>query len=187
MLYMTCWFSDAVISGREIGPFRAVEESTVAHLTTAGDRSDIYAWYSLLGNAGTAFGMITCGRVIHHLDEDLGWQLVDAYRMVFYGYAALGVVKITLALMLSGAVELEKPAAEEQPAPASTSNSEETAPLLAGETAESDTPERDTAPKAANSRGRALLSGISRESVRVMVSLCLLFALDSFASGLAPL
>ena len=36
-------FATGLSSGNEIGPFRAVEESTVAHLTDQNNRSDIYA------------------------------------------------------------------------------------------------------------------------------------------------
>ena len=150
----------------------------MAHLTAPATRSDIYAWYSLLGTAGTACGMITCGWVVHYLSVNLQWELVDAYRVVFIAYAILGLVKLVLALMLTGAVEAEK----EPKKPANTGGhaSTEATPLLAdgSETAEE--------PKA---RGRllALLPDISKESFAVMISLCLLFALDSFASGLAPL
>ena len=41
-------------SGNEIGPFRAVEESTLAHLTPHEHLRDIFAWYSLIGTAGAA-------------------------------------------------------------------------------------------------------------------------------------
>lgn len=160
-------------SGNEIGPFRAIEESVIAHLTSSRERSDVYAWYSLFGAAGTALGMVTCGWVIHHLHLDLGWDIVKAYRMVFWGYTVLGLVKLILAAMLSSAVEVEK---KKQPVAASAS---ETTPLLEGE----------AAPKPVNERRgvRALLPEISDESVKVMISLCILFALDSFSSGLAPL
>lgn len=43
-------------SGNEIGPFRAVEESTLAQLSEATTRSDIFAWYVVVGTLGTAFG-----------------------------------------------------------------------------------------------------------------------------------
>ena len=39
-------------SGNEIGPFRAIEESILAQLTNSKARSDIYAWYNLIGNLG---------------------------------------------------------------------------------------------------------------------------------------
>lgn len=163
-------------SGNEIGPFRAVEESVVAHLTSSATRSDIYAWYSLAGTAGTALGVMTCGWIIHHFTAGLEWELVDAYRSVFVGYAALGMAKLVLASLLSNKVEAEK---GKQPGPAEQNT--ETTPLLGDAAA---------APKEIPKERRtikALLPEISKESRLIMVSLCLLFALDSFASGLAPL
>jgi MFS family permease len=43
-------------SGNEIGPFRAVEESTLAHLVEEGERSDVYTWY-VVRNLNQASGM----------------------------------------------------------------------------------------------------------------------------------
>ncbi|EHK22580.1 uncharacterized protein TRIVIDRAFT_28321 [Trichoderma virens Gv29-8] len=144
-------------SGNEIGPFRAIEESVVAHLTEPASRSDIYAWYSLLGTAGTAFGLMIGGWVVQYVSTILHWELVEAYRFIFYGYAAAGLVKLSLALLLSSAVE-----ADEKPSPAKE--------------------EQKT-----RSRFGALLPDISKEGYAIMTSLCIFFALDAFASGLASM
>lgn len=159
-----------VDSGNEIGPFRAIEESTIAHLTPAANRGDIYAWYSLVGTAGTAFGLITTGWVLNYMILTLGWEAIKAYRVVFWGYAVFGVFKLFLTLALSHAVELEtKVMPIEDP---------ETAPLL-GEGAEEE-----------YTKENWLLSKMpkfSPESRVIVLNLCILFALDAFASGLAPL
>lgn len=167
-------------SGNEIGPFRAIEESVVAHLTASASRSDVYAWYNLIATAGAAFGMMTCGWTVHHFAEDLDWHIVDAYRSVFVAYAALGVVKLLLVLLLSREVEAEKKPEQQQLPPDS-----ETTPLLGDVVV----PGAATKPPREKKRWgiMALLPEISQESRGIMVSLCLLFALDSFASGLAPL
>lgn len=169
-------------SGNEIGPFRAVEESVVAHLTPREDRADVYAWYSLAGTAGTALGMVTCGWAVEAATARLGWTLLDAYRAVFVAYAALGVVKLVLALALSPAVEAdEKPQRE---ASAADVSAEETTPLLP------DGAQEETQTKKVNAARRwwtAMLPQLSPESKGITAALCLLFALDSFASGLAPL
>jgi len=158
-------------SGNEIGPFRAIEESTLAQLTPAAKRGDIYAWYSLMGSAGTAFGMVVSGWLINYMRHDLKWGIIKAYRAVFWGYATFGIIKLLLALALSNAVELEKKVAAPPADP-------ETAPLL-GDGA------GDVEPK--KSKFRSLLPKISAESRIIVFNLCLLFALDSFASGLATL
>ncbi|KAE9377095.1 MFS general substrate transporter [Stipitochalara longipes BDJ] len=160
-------------SGNEIGPFRAIEESTLAQLTPPANRGDIYAWYSLIGTAGSACGMMVCGWLLNYMMSNLEYDQVAAYRAVFWGYAAVGLIKLCLAMALSKACEAEK----KQAPPAADP---ETAPLL-GDGAE------DEEPKKKQSRLLALLPEISKESRIIVVNLCILFALDAFASGLAPL
>ncbi|SPO00367.1 related to Staphylococcus multidrug resistance protein [Cephalotrichum gorgonifer] len=165
-------------SGNEVGPFRAIEESVVAHLTDAAKRSDVYAWYSLSGSLGTAFGMMTCGWVIQRLNDSLSWEPVEIYRLVFYGYAAAGILKTILVFMLSDAVELEPRPRNDTPAP-SAANGDETAPLIPGDRSQEESTRKH--PK------RTWLPNISKQSVSVASTLCLLFALDSFASGIASM
>jgi hypothetical protein len=113
--------------------------------------------------------MIISGWTIHYLRKELHWDTLKVYRAVFWGYAAFGVLKLILSLALSKAVEAEK---KTTPPPYT-----ETAPLL-GDAAEDDEPK---------SKFRSLLPNISAESKVIVLNLCLLFALDAFASGLAPL
>ena len=157
-------------SGNEIGPFRAIEESTLAHLTPTAVRSDIFAWYSLLGTAGTAFGIMTCGWVVHRLHEINDWDYIRAYRLIFFVYAAIGFIKFGLACALSRKVEAEKKATPPQDS--------ETTPLLAN--GNEDEPR-------AKGRIASLFPTVSKESRVIVINLCILFALDSFASGLVPL
>jgi MFS family permease len=158
-------------SGNEIGPFRAIEESTLAHLSPAAVRPDIFAWYSLIGTAGTAFGMMTCGWVVHTLQSKKGWDDIRAYRTMFFAYAVIGVIKLALALSLSKKCEIEK-----DPKP---QGDPERAPLLAnGDGAADHKPKKSK---------MSLFPKISKESRIIFVDLAILFALDSFASGLAPL
>lgn len=159
-------------SGNEIGPFRAIEESTLAHLSTKEVRPDIFAWYSLIGSAGTAGGMITCGWVVNALQRKSNWGETKAYRLIFFGYAAIGLLKLVLAGCLSKRCEAERPTH-----PASTRDTE-TAPLIAN-------PAQENAVR--KKQRKSLLPDISNESRGIFVKLALLFGLDAFASGLAPL
>ncbi|KAI1106566.1 MFS general substrate transporter [Jackrogersella minutella] len=159
-------------SGNEIGPFRAIEESIVAQLTDPKKRSDVYAWYSLVGLVGAACGSLVCGWVLHHLTQTLQWDFIRAYRLIYVGYAILGLVKLTLTVTLSHSVESEKKQQQRR------ARDDETRPLLEGSTEASPSPKRGL---------RALLPDVSKESLSVVITLCLLFALDSFGSGLAPL
>jgi hypothetical protein len=117
--------------------------------------------------------MMVCGWLLNYITGDLGWDEVAAYRAVFWGYAAVGLIKLCLAMALSKACEAEKKA----PPPAADP---ETAPLL-GDSAE------DEEPKKKRSKLLSMLPEISKESRIIVLNLCILFALDAFASGLAPL
>ncbi|KAH9830690.1 MFS general substrate transporter [Teratosphaeria destructans] len=143
-------------SGNEIGPFRAVEESVIAHLTDKHDRPSTFAWYALTGQSGSAIG----------LTVDAGRDL----PLMFVIYAAVGLIKLALTLILSQDCEAEKP---EHTRPTS-----ETAPLLGGGRPESHGKQPSKF---------AMLPRLSRESRAILVQLCALFALDNFASGLAPM
>ena len=114
-----------------------------------------------------------CGWLLNNMTKNLGYDEVAAYRAVFWGYAVVGIIKFCLALALSKACEAEKKQAPPVTDP-------ETAPLL-GDGAE------DEEPKKKQSKLLALLPEISKESRIIVVNLCILFALDAFASGLAPL
>ena len=157
-------------SGNEIGPFRAIEESILAQLTPAAVRSDVFAWYTLIGTSGTALGLLTCGWIVQHLQSLDGWDTIRAYRIIFVLYAIFGVLKFFLAITLSNACESEsKKSVAHGPA-------SETSPLLSSEAQE---PSKKSVVK-------SLLPSISRETKLVVFKLCLLFAVDSFASGLVP-
>lgn len=158
-------------SGNEIGPFRAIEESTLAHLSASTVRPDIFAWYSLFGSAGVAFGMMTCGWVATALRTKSHWSQVRAYRLIFLAYGVIGLIKLALALCLSPECEAD------EPVPAQPPRHSEQAPLLAN-------PE---GPPQQKKTRKPLLPHISKESRSIFVKLALLFSLDSFASGLAPL
>lgn len=102
-----------------------------------------------------------------------GWDDVSAYRAVFWAYAGAGFVKLLLSLSLSRNVE-----ADVEPAKNVVDEAER--PLL-GDRVETQ------ATKKKPSLLERLFPHISRESMVVLSQLCLLFALDSFASGLASM
>lgn len=109
-----------------------------------------------------------CGWIITFLRDEKHFGSVKAYRIIYFAYAVVGVVKLCLALMLSAECEVQT-----QP---KTADPTETAPLLG-----------DGAPREDAKKRWRLLPDISKESRVVLVQLCILFAFDNFASGLAPL
>ena len=159
-------------SGNEIGPFRAVEESTIAHLTPPEHRSHVFAWYTLIGTGGTALGLLTCGWATSLLQEKANWKTIDAYRAVFIAYAFLGLLKFLLTLLLSAECE-----ANVQP---KSTHATETAPLLHSDN-------DGNAKKRKKPSVFAQLPSLSAQSKIILVQLCILFAFDNFGSGLAAM
>ncbi|KAL4749493.1 hypothetical protein BDW72DRAFT_214067 [Aspergillus terricola var. indicus] len=165
-------------SGNEIGPFKAVEESTLAHLTPKECLRDILLWYSLFGTAGTALGVMACGWVINLLESECGWEYIPACRTIFFAYAAIGAFKFALSVALSHKVEADiktsKPKQRQQ-----QQRSDETQPLLGDSTETRETQELGR---------KSFLSFLGeRDLVSLIIRLFILFGLDSFASGLASL
>lgn len=175
-------------SGNEVGPFRAVEESILAHLTESEKRSDIFAWYTLCGTAGAAVGTLTCGWMVQGMQSV--WSRRTAYKAVFVLYAVLGVVKLILAASLSSAVELEPQEAQyeglvlelEQGLMGSDSDDQDE------QTQHSVQPESESRPSPKVNilrRLRDIVPPLSPTSRSVLYRLLFLFTIDSFASGMA--
>lgn len=146
--------------------------------------SDIYAWYSLFGTAGTALGMMVCGWVLSVLQDNKHWDFVPACRVVFMLYAVVGAIKFVLTVGLSSNIEAEKKPKKQQQQQQDPPNAiaTETDPLL-GTSQEQPEEERFTpAP-----RKIFFLPGVEAQFVGLVTSLLLFFALDSFGSSLASL
>lgn len=170
-------------SGNEIGPFKAIEESTLAHLTPSSDRNDVYAWYALLGSTGTACGMMTCGWVVQYLQSVRGWDEARSYRVIFIAYSLLGAVKFCISCFLSGDVEVKKISKSRISTRDEPSDESESEALLPD--SENDVELEQKA------KGKwkfsSLLPDISPESRVIVMNLCILFGLDSFASGVVAM
>lgn len=175
LLVLSSVFGIVSPNGREIGPFSAIEESIISGLTSPESRSDIFAWYTVIGSLGSSAGKLTTGWIVSWLlSENMGWTTKEAYKAVFQAYAALGSVSFLLACCLSKRVELgggKKKVRQED------SDNEENDPLLVVDDEPISPLEKPRKP---------LLPRISKESRPILVKLCLLFAVDSLASGLVP-
>ncbi|TPX59621.1 hypothetical protein PhCBS80983_g02373 [Powellomyces hirtus] len=173
-------------SGNEVGPFRAVEESTLSHLSDPGNRSDVFAWYVVLGSLGTSMGSLSAGWLVEGAQGSLGWTTVEAYRCVFWMYTALGLAKAAAVLLLTSTCEPERTAAAA--VNEARESAEETQPLLSEQPVTSpvevQTVDQLRPPSAATRRG--IFAHISAESRAVLIRLCMLFSVDSLASGMIP-
>ena len=123
----------------------------------------------IVPSQGLALGNITCGWLLERLRSGLEMDAIRAYRVVIFAYAGLGICKLFLTLFLSRDCEMEERKAHE----ASVTHDSEETPLL---------PSADEVPKPS----QRLIPTVSKESASVLTKLCLLFAIDSIASGLVP-
>jgi len=166
-------------SGNEIGPFRAVEESTLAHLSEAETRSDIFAWHVMAGSLGTAGGSLASGWLVQRL-RSAGWSDVSAYRAVFWIYAFIGCIKAALTVLLSSRCEAE-------PAPKSSSSQVDEAELQEGLLDGEDSAAREEGSEPVKPPPKKTkIAQITPESRSILYRLCALFSFDSLASGMIP-
>lgn len=166
-------------TGGDVGPFRAIEESTLSELTTPATRSDVLSWYITTAALGSAVGIALCGRIVETLQARDGWTLLDAYHAVFWVYAFMGMLSMLSSLCLSEKCEL-KPAAPEEFTEAAEGLLEE---HDLGETAEDhqvavEPPQSEKKPKASR------IAQISRETRSIMYALWFLLMVDSLADGM---
>ncbi|KAE9376270.1 MFS general substrate transporter [Stipitochalara longipes BDJ] len=166
-------------TGGDFGPFRAIEESTLSHLTTPKTRPDVLAWYVTTSSIGSALGVELTGRVVHYLQHKDGWTIVDAYHTVFWIYSTMGGVNMILTLLLSKKCEVNYEAkAETEESEVlldemEERDSEETAVPSPTATSESSIPEK---------KGR--FAQISQATRSVMYKLWFLLIVDSLADGM---
>lgn len=166
-------------SGNEIGPFRAVEESTLAHLVPEEKRSDVYTWYVVLAVLGTSSGLAIGGVAIDQLQGKEGWSDLDAYRAVFWIYTAVGCLKAIMTLFLSRKCEHND--WREEPEVAG-----EAEPLLDnnGIVSEDNDLTQDSRQNKPAKKLWHSVGAISKPSRVVLAKLCSLFFLDSLGSGM---
>lgn len=78
-------------SGNEIGPFLSVEQASLTQLVSNEKRTNVFAWYNLVGSFATATGALSGGWLAQALQNN-GWTALSAYRIVLSGYALGGIL-----------------------------------------------------------------------------------------------
>jgi MFS family permease len=92
-------------SGNEVGPFLPIEQSSLTEVTPSNRRTNIYAWYNLVGSVATAMGALVSGFAVGTL-QAAGWSDLDAYRALLIGYAVVGLAIVPVVRLVSPAVEV---------------------------------------------------------------------------------
>jgi MFS family permease len=194
-------------SGNEIGPFRAIEEATLAQLSSPSARSAVFAWYTIGGTTGTAFGSLLCGWFVQHLSHVEGWDKMQAYKAVYWVYAGIGGLKLILTFFLDTSCEVdggESGKVQDGPSktPVSSTNvstDAETEPLLKAQDDQNTSSAQGAPVKQATTINQDAIAQhepqhkkpvvkakITKQTWHMLLRLLPLFAIDSFASGLVP-
>src|SRR5581483_5779885 len=92
-------------SGSEVGPFWSIEQAALSHVVSPQARTEVFAWYTLVGAFATALGALAGGAVTTAMARASAAP-IDGYRSIVVIYALSGVVLAVLFSRLSGAAEV---------------------------------------------------------------------------------
>lgn len=91
-------------SGNEIGPFLSVEQASLSHIVSDQRRTDVFAWYNLVGSFSTALGALA-GGLLAETSQHFGLDGVTAYWPVLLAYSGIGMAMIVGFALLSPEIE----------------------------------------------------------------------------------
>jgi MFS family permease len=92
-------------SGNEVGPFLSIEQAALSHVVSSELRTEVFAWYTLVGSLATALGALCAGVITDALQRTV-MVPVNSYRVVVVAYAAIGVILAILFLRLTAETEV---------------------------------------------------------------------------------
>ncbi|MGE5223156.1 MAG: MFS transporter [Omnitrophica WOR_2 bacterium] len=92
-------------SGLEVGPFLSIEQASLSQLLPGKQRTQIFAWYNLVGSFATALGSLFGGGLAQILQNN-GLPALESYRVIILGYALIGLVLAFLFTRLSPQIEI---------------------------------------------------------------------------------
>src|SRR5258708_1342088 len=91
-------------SGYEVGPFLPVEQAALSQIMPDTTRTQVFAWYNLVGSFATAAGAL-CGGVLTEVLQQVGVTSLNSYRAVLILYGVMGVILAAVFTQLSPRVE----------------------------------------------------------------------------------
>lgn len=93
-------------SDKEVGPFLSIEQAALSQTIPAEERTNVFAWYNLVGSFAAALGALIGGFVSQQFVK---WEFTgaDVYRPLVIGYAIIGLVLIFCFFALSQGAESE--------------------------------------------------------------------------------
>lgn len=168
-----------VSSGDEVGPFKSIEESMIAHLTPHHERPEVYSLHSLFGTIGASLGSIVCGSFIDYLmRKGIVKSYLTTYKIVFLLYGVIGLVKLGFIIGLSERTNFNFDH--------DISVDPEQEPLISSGVAEeiSNVQELEQVGKVQNDSPLQKLEPNPENTISIMKKLLVCFMLDSFAYGI---
>ena len=167
-------------SGADFGPFRAIEESILSHITTPETRADVLSWYVTSSSLGSAIGMEVAGRFVEKLTEAKEERKLHAYHVVFWVYILMGTLNMIFAFSMSAKCEIEQSTVEDL---------DETAQGLLDDSEEDDESLNENnneqpQPPSPPSKGKSRFSQISASTRSAMYKLWFLLTVDCLADGM---
>jgi predicted MFS family arabinose efflux permease len=91
-------------SGYEVGPFLSVEQAALSQIVPDKLRTQVFAWYNLVGSFATAAGALIGGGLTQLLQQG-GVIPLNSYRAVVVLYGVMGVLLAALFAQLSPEIE----------------------------------------------------------------------------------
>jgi MFS family permease len=92
-------------SGYEVGPFLSIEQAALSQIVSNERRTEVFAWYNLVGSFATALGSLVGGSLVQAL-QGLGMRPLGSYQAIVIGYAAMGLILAFLFTRLSPNIEV---------------------------------------------------------------------------------
>jgi MFS family permease len=92
-------------SGYEVGPFLSIEQASLSQIVSGERRTQVFAWYNLIGSFATALGSF-CGGGLVQAMEGAGVTPIGSYRAIVIGYGVIGLALAALFARISPAVEI---------------------------------------------------------------------------------
>lgn len=172
--------------GGEVGPFRSIEQSSIASLAPYNQRSDIYAWYTFSGTFCAALGSVACGALVDYVTR-LEYSTLTSYKVAFFGYAILSAISIVLSLLISDKIEWTHDTGSESTNDQNKNSDEEEADettQLIRPTSEAAAETQATTVKKSKFQ---FLPDLHSNIYSIVIKLSILFAIDSFASSLVSM
>lgn len=91
-------------SGGEVGPFTSIEQGVLPQITPPAYRTQVFAWYNLVGTCAAGSGALSGGALAQAL-QHAGATALTSYRMILLGYVGFGLLLGLIFTRLSAAME----------------------------------------------------------------------------------